>query len=52
MLKGKVYFNNPQMFEELEQNIQDAVAPISTDIDEATQRNDILTSCFKIFNDL
>ncbi len=49
MLKGKVYFNNPQMIEELEQNIRDAVAAISTDIDEATQKNDILTRVFQNF---
>ncbi len=50
MLKLKVYFNNPQMIEELEQNIRDAVAAIFTDIDEATQNNDILTCVFLNFN--
>ncbi len=44
MLKGRDYFNNPQTIEELEQNVRNAVAAISTDIDEATQQIDILTS--------
>ncbi len=47
MLKGRVYFNNPQTIEELEQNIRDAVAAISTDIDEA-----IWLAYFKIFNNV
>ncbi len=42
-------FNNPQAIEEAEQNIQDAVAAISADIDEATQKNNILSRVFQNF---